>query len=394
MNNFIKTALVCFCVTILHASLAAQNVPADTTLSGIYNYVKSATDAKRMDAMTELFLSKTGSNADSRADQCCKYVAIAYACEGNLEKTIYWLGKCTDKSTIRTGIFSIMTEFLKSNQLDLAEKFLVSDIVTNAGLDKHKLDDLKGELLFQQGNFAEAAPLLKAAYDRSGANASLYATALLKSGHSDRVFDEVDQIARKQLYLSDEFKEAAKAAYQKKFGNARRLTAILDSTMLVQRREMEQKVAKMAISLPAPDFELTDLQGRTVSLKSLRGKTVFIDFWATWCGPCVYSFPGMQKAVDYYKHDTSVVFLFVHSYERVPNATEEVKRYIHDKKYRFDVYMDLNSVAAKQFNVTHLPTKLVIDKNGVIKVRGVGLIMEDRAVPEIQAMITLSGKGS
>lgn len=379
-------------VTLLsfaHANLSAQTLSADTSLSGIYNYVKSATDAERMAAMTELFLAKPGSGADSRADQCCEYVAIAYAWEGKLEKAVHWLSKRKEPATRNMGITAVMKELLKAGHLEMAERFLETAVVTQSGIDKRKLDDLKGELLFRQGKFDAALPLLKAAYERTKYGAELYLLALLKSGDSASVFEEVDKIAAKELYLSEAFKTTAKAAYRKKFGKADRIASIFDSAAAAQQKEMAEKVAKMAVDQPAPDFELTDLNGNTVSLKSLRGKTVFIDFWATWCGPCVYSFPGMQKAVDYYKNDTSVVFLFVHSYERVPNATQEVKRYISDKKYRFDVYMDLGSTVAKNFNVTHLPTKLVIDKNGMLKAKGAGLIMEERAIPEVKAMIEL-----
>lgn len=390
--RFLYSAIIAFCLAAFHLNLAAQNSSADASLSDIYNYVKSATDAERMASMTELFLEKSGTEPDSRADQCCKYVATAYAWEGKLEKAVYWLGKCQDKSTRNMGITAVMKDLLQAGHLQMAEWFLDKDVVTQSGIDKIRLDDLRGELFFRQGNYAAALPLLKAAYERTKYGAELYLLALLKSGDSAGIFEEVDKVAAKELYLSEAFKTTAITAYRKKFGKADRITAILDATAILQRQEMAEKVAKMAVNEPAPDFELTDLKGNTVSLKSLRGKTVFIDFWATWCGPCVYSFPGMQKAVDYYKNDTSVVFLFVHSYERVPNATEEVKRYISDKKYRFDVYMDLGSSVAKNFKVNFLPTKLVIDKNGIMKVKGSGLVMEERAIPEIKAMLELGSQ--
>ncbi|MEJ2880161.1 TlpA family protein disulfide reductase [Pedobacter sp. GR22-6] len=380
-------------LSMVNLKLAAQTLAADTSLSGIYNFVKSATDAKRMEMMTELFMSKVADKKDRQTDQCCKSVAIAYACEGNLEKSMYWLDRCNERSTINLAIATVMKELLTAKRTDLAEQFLAAKVVTS-NLEKNKLDVLRGELLFEQGKFAASLPLLKPAFESTGEGAERYATALLSSGFSDQVFNEFSQIVANQLYLSDNLKEFAKEKFRKKFGTASRLSAIFDSTSVVQRSIMDEHAAKMAISQASPNFELKDLNGRIVSLKALRGKTIFIDFWATWCGPCVYSFPGMQKAVDYYKNDSSVVFLFVHSYERVPNATEEVRRYVKDKKYRFDVYMDLNSIVAKQFNVKSLPTKLVIDKDGVIKVRSVGLIKEDRAIPEIRAMIELARKGS
>src|ERR1700748_85368 len=65
------------------------------------------------------------------------------------------------------------------------------------------------------------------------------------------------------------------------------------------------------VNQSAPDFKLKDIDGKEISLASLNGKIVIVDFWATWCGPCKASFPGMQLAVNNFKNDKDVVFLFI-----------------------------------------------------------------------------------
>ncbi len=143
----------------------------------------------------------------------------------------------------------------------------------------------------------------------------------------------------------------------------------------------------------APDFELKDLNGKSVSLKSLKGKIVILDFWATWCQPCIASFPGMQKAVDYYKNDDSVVFMFIHTQEKSPNAADDAKKMLIARGNRFDVYMDLKdevlgkSPVSAAYKISGLPAKFFIDKNGFIRYKNVGYIGVDEAIPEIKTIV-------
>lgn len=102
----------------------------------------------------------------------------------------------------------------------------------------------------------------------------------------------------------------------------------------------------------------------------------------------------MQMAVDKYKNDKDVVFLFIDTWERIDKPLPAVKTFIKDNKYTFNVLMDLKDPATQKcdviesYKVSGIPTKFVIDKNGKIAFRMTGFSGGDESsVAEISAMI-------
>lgn len=395
----------------LTTNALAQTLPADTSFNGLFNSVKSEVDASRMELMVNEMMKKGRGERDQMLiDVSAQNTAIAFADAGNIDKAKSWINKINENNWKASAFSSVVSALINTGKLVEAEA-MVGPIVNPAILSKPEFSFseekkrqflfLYGNILFKRGKYIEALPYLSPQEGEGRGNAGnpeLYAIALSRTGDLDRAFEEVNKVISKSGHFGTDFQKEAKAIYVKKYGDDSRFKAKLDSVEDVQSKKMLAKVEKMKVNELAPDFEITDFNGNTVSLKSLRGKTIFIDFWATWCGPCVASFPGMQKAVDYYKGDTSVVFMFVHTSEKNTNATEEAKKMIASKKHTFDVYMDLkdkttgkNSMKSA-FHISSLPTKLVIDKNGVIRYRTAGYISVDEAVPEIKTMIDFSRK--
>lgn len=157
-------------------------------------------------------------------------------------------------------------------------------------------------------------------------------------------------------------------------------------------RDLKQKeLAAQMLDKAAPAFALTDLQGQTVSLENLKGKVVIVDFWATWCGPCKASFPGMQKAVNKYKDDPNVAFLFVDTWENAADKHKNAADFINGKGYNFRVLLDNDNKVVQSFEVSGIPTKFIVDRNGKIRFKSVGFSgNDDGLVEEISAMIELA----
>lgn len=144
--------------------------------------------------------------------------------------------------------------------------------------------------------------------------------------------------------------------------------AIKEKTIGVVNAKNNEALVKKYGSTQAIDFSLKNLEGKEVKLSDLKGKVVVLDFWATWCGPCKASFPGMQELVTKYK-GKDVEFLFVNTWERDKENSDKVKKvgaFINDKKYSFNVIFDFDNSITAKYKVEGIPTKILIDKNGTI----------------------------
>lgn len=156
----------------------------------------------------------------------------------------------------------------------------------------------------------------------------------------------------------------------------------------------QAEMIKTILHDPASGFVLRDVSGNQVSLDSYRGKTVILDFWATWCGPCKASFPAMQKVVDKHKADGNVVLLFIDTWENnVDDKVKNARDFISSNPYTFHVLMDNDNKVVENYKVTGIPTKFIVDPNGVVRFKVVGFNGDtDGTVRELDEMIQLAAK--
>ncbi len=117
----------------------------------------------------------------------------------------------------------------------------------------------------------------------------------------------------------------------------------------------------------APAWALKDPAGNEISLASLRGKVVVMDFWATWCGPCRMTMPAIEAVHKAYK-DRGVVIVGVNTGERNP---QDAVKYMKDNGYTYALALN-GDVVAEKYKVEGIPTLVVIDKKGVVRRADVG----------------------
>ena len=117
---------------------------------------------------------------------------------------------------------------------------------------------------------------------------------------------------------------------------------------------------ELAIGDTAPDFSVELLSGKTVNLSDYRGKLVFINFWATWCGPCVNEMPDIQKLADAFPDD--LVVLAINCSEK----KEKVEDFINNKGFTFHVGLDGDGKIQKKYPTMGIPYTVILDADGVV----------------------------
>lgn len=126
--------------------------------------------------------------------------------------------------------------------------------------------------------------------------------------------------------------------------------------------------AQLVKAPPPPAFSYIDADGRQQSTEALKGRVVFLNFWATWCPPCRAEMPSLNQLYQQLKHDSRFVFLFLNEDE---NA-EAAKNYLQKEAFAFPLVRAGGIVPAAYFKGT-LPTTVVLDKEGRIVLRHEGL---------------------
>lgn len=134
---------------------------------------------------------------------------------------------------------------------------------------------------------------------------------------------------------------------------------------------------------PAPSFLLEDLDGNRVSLADQRGKIVLVDFWATWCGPCLQELPHIQRLHEEYGGRGLVVLAI-----STDSQTEKVFPFVEKEGYTFPVlYADSQVQGA--YGVRGIPAVYLIDRQGVMRFQKVGFGPggEEQLIEEVEKLL-------
>ena len=133
------------------------------------------------------------------------------------------------------------------------------------------------------------------------------------------------------------------------------------------RADLQIEAERSQLWQQAPGFDLQDMQGVSHQLKGYEGKTVIVNFWAVWCGPCRKEIPAMNRALAILK-DENITMLGIN----VGDQQEMIEAFSKDYPMDFTVLMDKNGEVSQHWQVTGFPTTYIVNQQGQVVKRFVG----------------------
>ncbi|MEG1585405.1 MAG: TlpA disulfide reductase family protein [Bacteroidales bacterium] len=329
--------------------------------------------------------------------------------ENHIERADNYVKKMSDSGFKRDLLFLSGGNCMENDQFEIATRLVgeASELTLKLNEGKELSDEEKdkypvifgtfAELLIREGKVKEAAPVIRRAYEYGNKNDfslnKSYAAVLMYEKKYAEALPVLEMFFN-QGTASAQHEAWLKEAYTATKGSDKGFSGYLKSMTKASDKQMEEKLKNKMVKEEAPLFSLKNMQGETVALEDLKGKVVILDFWATWCGPCKASFPAMQKAADKYARNKNVVFLFINTLDSKKNLEAEVKKYMNEKGYNFNVLFDHLNPATKEspvfasYKSQGIPAKYIIDKAGNIRFKATGFSGSDEhTVDELSAMI-------
>ncbi len=165
------------------------------------------------------------------------------------------------------------------------------------------------------------------------------------------------------------------------------VTFLLSQLMMLPPVMASDAIALEGAIKNAPPFSLPGESGQQISLQELQGKVVLVDFWASWCAPCIRSFPWMNSMLEKYGEEGFAVIAI-----NMDQEPELAKKFLQRQNSALTIAFDPKGTVARQYQVMGLPNSFLINREGQIAYKHVGFRLKQLTVYENEIKTLLVGK--
>jgi peroxiredoxin len=142
-------------------------------------------------------------------------------------------------------------------------------------------------------------------------------------------------------------------------------------------------VRSIGVGTAAPDFTLNTLTGQPMTLKNLRGKRVLINFWASWCPPCLKETPDLRDAYNALRaQDENVAFVGI----GLQDDTDKLKKFADENQVSYTVVEDPKGKVGDAYGVLGMPTTILVDSNGIVRKVFTGPVTKEQLLTEMKKL--------
>ncbi|KOY16623.1 TlpA family protein disulfide reductase [Paenibacillus xylanivorans] len=132
-----------------------------------------------------------------------------------------------------------------------------------------------------------------------------------------------------------------------------------------------KRIGAIETGAVAPEFTAVNSAGEQVKLSDYRGKVVMINFWASWCAPCVREMPMINHIAETYQNDVETLFV------NVGEAKGTIREFMENQQFDFPVIIDVTGKVSGVYRITGLPATMIIDQEGIFSHILLGEITKD-----------------
>lgn len=315
--------------------------------------------------------------------ECAEWYLENIECITFLSRLILACNKLNELESWRSAVDSLppsakyFTYFLASKTLNEERKFLdISELLSKESAVWMQ-DHLNAPRLISDRLWITDSEVRKNREDLLAECLSTHAISLILQNKNDQAF----QFFQKAIEHSHKKKDEINRLFKEYF--------LKENTFVNnnQQRKFVSKVPNLIKYEPA-SITFLDQNQKKVSLSDYKGKIIVLDFWASWCAPCLVGFDGLNKIKSNLRKNREVVFLLVNTQERGDYETNLKKAETIMKRRRLDFILlfDIVNQANSIFDFSSLPTTVIIDKSGLVRYQYSGSDKSNELLEVIQAL--------